>query len=193
MFLSILKEFRCFGPVFYSPVFKIPFLHILIALIIHIIQRSVLQDKICREVIDIYICGIKRAAHCSHLLQAGRRKPVLQDHFVNRIPVYIFFNDPFIVFVDIQHLGKQNADPLQAVVIPDLCLDLVAKLVIGAGLMVDLFEHHSSAVPLSEIGIASFSSAEKFQDAVVFSIYRQHLRLSLVRRTSPVTVHCIVI
>src|SRR5699024_2728616 len=92
------------------------------------------------------------------------------------IPVYIFFNDPFIVFVDIYHLRKRNADSLQTVVISNLCLDLVSKLVIVTGLMVDLFEYHSTSFPLSEIRIAAFSPAEKFQDAIVFSIYREYLR-----------------
>ena len=65
---------------------------------------------------------------------------------------------------------------MQTVVISNLCLDLVSKLVIVTGLMVDLFEYHSTSFPLSEIRIAAFSPAEKFQDAIVFSIYREYLR-----------------
>ena len=55
LFGFIFQKLFGLGPVFNSPVFKIPFLHIGITFVIDLIQFSVIWDKICREIVDIQV------------------------------------------------------------------------------------------------------------------------------------------
>ena len=52
MFFHILQKLRCPWPVFNTPVFKVPFLHVIVALEINIIYFFVMHYKICREIIN---------------------------------------------------------------------------------------------------------------------------------------------
>ena len=63
MFLQILQEFWRFGPVLHAPIGKIPLVHVVIALEIHIVQRAVHGDEIGGEVINVGVCCVEAIAH----------------------------------------------------------------------------------------------------------------------------------
>src|SRR5699024_7422226 len=52
MFCGVLKECRRFGPVLDAPVFKVPFVHVVVAFVVHIIEDAVLQDEVGGEIVD---------------------------------------------------------------------------------------------------------------------------------------------
>lgn len=62
-----IKFFR-FGPVLYSPVFKIPFFGIFVALVIDIVNLSVLNYEISGKIIYIEFVFIKHCAHFAYLV-----------------------------------------------------------------------------------------------------------------------------
>lgn len=50
---EIFLKLWCPTPVLDTPVFKVPFIHVLITFIIHIIDQIIPDDKICREVVNV--------------------------------------------------------------------------------------------------------------------------------------------
>ena len=65
-----------------APVFKIPFFHIIVALIINIIQCVVLNHKIGRKVIDIRVCRVEPAAHILDLAEISQLHRIAKNQIV---------------------------------------------------------------------------------------------------------------
>ena len=192
MFCGILKECRRFGPVLDAPVFKVPFVHVVVAFVVHIIEDAVLQDEVGGEIVDVGVGRVQQAAHGPDLFQAGLGQAVLQDHFVDRLPFNVLFHDALVFPVHIQHFRHGDADLRQPAVVGQLGRQLVPKLVVIAGLVVDLLEGDGSAVIcLRQPGITALAFAQQFEKGVFFSVDRhgffhtRHLPCGFTRRRLP--------
>lgn len=76
MFADMLQKFGGFGPVFYAPVFKAPFLHVVIAFIVYVVEYAVMEDKVGGEIVYIDACGIQQRAHGLYLIDAVIRQGI---------------------------------------------------------------------------------------------------------------------
>ena len=102
LFHKCVHKLRCFRPVLAAPVFKIPLLHILVALIVDVIEDSFLHYKIGGVVVDIEIGSVEFFTHRLHLHQIFRLHGIIQNVAVNSISVNIFLQNPLLLPVRIQ-------------------------------------------------------------------------------------------
>ena len=160
MLVYIIYKDGGFPPVIVSPAFKILSFVVAVALIIHIVQKLLVDHKIGREVVNIQTCLLCLPGHIPYLVEVFRLHSITLDQPVNGRTGDIGFQDPLFFQVDIQHF--RNADPslLEAAVVVALRFDLIAKSVITTGLMMNLLQHIFGAVALNQIGIAAFTAAQ---------------------------------
>ncbi len=76
VFIDILQKFGSFGPILYSPIFEVPFFHIVVAFEVYVVEQSVLHDEVGGEVVYVGVGGVKQFAHFLHLCK------ILGLHFV---------------------------------------------------------------------------------------------------------------
>ena len=105
--------------------------------------------------------------------------PKTDVYAIDGISVDIFFQDAFFRAVDIDHDRHLDPDLAQAVVIIDLRLDLIAKLIVIAGFMVDLLEDISLHTVTCQIGVTAFAFSEQAMYLVFLFIYSHFLSILL--------------
>ena len=88
----------------------------------------------------------------------------------NSVAVDVFLEDAFVLMVYVQHLWHRNADGKQPLIVVQLRLQLVTKLVVSAGLVVNLLQDVMLPVPFHEVGIAALALAEQLQNSVFHAI-----------------------
>src|SRR5690554_2428069 len=88
---------------------------------------------------------------------------VFQHQSENRIAFNIFFKDPFSLYIDIQHDGESYPRLSQSSVVIHFRFNLVAKLVITEGFVMNLLQYKPVQSIRNQIGISAFSSAQKLQ------------------------------
>ena len=102
LFHKRIHKFLRFRPVFAAPVFKIPLLHILVALIVNVVEDSLLNHKIGGIVVNIEIRSVEFFAHRLHLFQIFRLHGIIQNVAVDGVPINIFLQNPLLLPVHIQ-------------------------------------------------------------------------------------------
>ena len=60
-----------FTPVFYAPVFKVPLGHVIVAFVVDVVEKIILDYKICGIVVDIQAGGIEFCAHFFDLIKVA--------------------------------------------------------------------------------------------------------------------------
>ena len=175
MFLVRLQEFLRFCPVFDAPVGKIPRFHVVVALVVHIEKRAVHRDEIGGEVVDIGVGRVEPDAKFLHLGDAPGGQTVLRHQAEHRVPVDVFFEDALVFTVYIQQFGHGDADGKQPLIVIQLGLQLVAKLVVGAGFVVDLLEDITLTVPHHQVGVASLALAQQAEHGIFHAVDRHDL------------------
>ena len=149
MSVQIFLKFGRAGPVFNTPVFKAPFVHVAVALVVDVPQQAVLNDKICREVVDIQPCRFRKQSHFSHLRKVSVN-PFSPFHPVKYgVAVDILLDDPFVFDINFEHFGNSDPRFFQLLIVIALGFDFVAEGIVIARLVVDLLdnppEHHCAA------------------------------------------------
>ena len=134
-----------------------------------------MQNEVGREIVDIGFCRIQQPAHGLNLFQTVCWQPVVQDHFVDGLPLDVLFHDALVFPVDVQHFGHRDADRFQPLVVGQFSGQLVPKLVVVAGLVVDLLEGDGFAVCLRQPGIAALAFAKQLDQSVFPSVYSHRL------------------
>lgn len=87
-----------------------------------------------------------------------------------------FFRNALLRDVRRQKLGHGNAQLPQRLIVPQLGAQLVAEGVVGAGLVVDLFQNILRRSVRHKIGIAAFSLPQEPDHAVFRVVYRHCVR-----------------
>ena len=120
---------------------------------------------------------VQQAAHGLHLVEAGFVQGIFQHKGIHGFASNVFFHNAFRFGVNIQHTRHRNADFLQVVVIPQFGFELIAKLVIDAGFMVNLLNHDLLPVRhLCQVRIPAFALAQQFEQGVGIAIYQNCFR-----------------
>ena len=104
-------------------------------------DQTVLHHEIRGEIVDVDAVAGQLVGHEPHLFEVFRAHLVLQHELVDGGAVHVLLEDALFVDVHVEHHGQAHAQFAQPTVVADLGLDLVAELIVRAGLVVDLLEY----------------------------------------------------
>ena len=162
MLLGVVQKLWRLRPILDAPIFVVPLVHVGVTLVVDIVQNAIAQHKVGGEVVDVSVVWIQFLAHLLDLLKAGLWQGVFQHHFVHRRAINVLFYNDFLINVKVQHFWHWYADLAKLLIVIELCLHLVAKVIVTAGLVMYLFDYNQFANILRQIGVATFAFAKQF-------------------------------
>ena len=168
MVFQIRFKLRCPFPVADAPVFKAPFVHVLIALVIYVPDQPVPYYEIGGKIIDVQSSSLRLGRNVSYLGKIRCHGRSVFDLFKDGGPFNVFLHDALGLWVDSEHLRHADACCLQAFIIPLFRFDFVAEGIIIARFMVDLLHHYLLPVTLRQVGISALAVAQQPEDAIGF-------------------------
>ena len=147
--------------------------HVTVAFVIDVIKYTALDDEIGGEIINIQSGGVDSRGHFLDLTKIGFFHGIVFDQLIDGGAVDVFFQNPFVGNVDVQHSGDSDSCLQKSLIIIAFRFDFVSEGVVVAGFMVDLLQDIIGSVPLRQIGIAAFSMAQQLYN-VVFGLINKH-------------------
>ncbi len=115
---------------------------------------------------------MKEGAHFLHLYERiFGGASVSLDNLSDSVTVDILLENSLIHNIYLVKLRELYAERAESVIIPKLGLQLVAKGIVVAGLVVYLLESKVLSLALCKVGVSAFALAEKLNNAVFRAVY----------------------